>query len=140
MLRKEIRFLLILDVVLLAISPDFSVPVVPLKPSILYDLYTAAALLLQSLQNIDAVRVADANVLHLSGVLQSHQGLPGDDRARERLEGGVQDVAVDVVGAQVLQRILEGVVYLRLQTGRRIVGQRLRLVLPAQRCEPAKRQ
>lgn len=45
-------------------------------------------------------------------------------------------VAVEVVGAQILQRILEGVGDLCFQTRRRVIGKRLVGVLSRERGEP----
>ena len=123
--------LLVLNTMFPAIGKHLRIPAIPLEPSVLDDLYTASAMLLQSFQHLNLICVADADVLDLARVLQRYEHLPRSERTCQRIKGRVEDVAVDVRRPEVLQRVIEGVADLGLQLRVGVVRYRLRQVLSA---------
>lgn len=98
------------------VLPHGLIPPITLKPPILHNLHPPPALALERLKHVDIVCVAHADELDLPRVLQRNERLPRRDGALERLERGVQDVAIDVRRTQVLERVCEGVLDLRFET------------------------
>ena len=122
---------LVLDAMLDAVRPDIVVPPVALEPAVLDDVRPSSALALERLEGADVVRVAHANLAHDTRGLQGDEGAPRGDCLRDGAEGRVQEEAVEVGRAQVLERGLDGGLDLVRDIGAGVVWERLGLVLPA---------
>lgn len=120
--NTQARNSLVLHLMLATIRQHLPIPPIPLEPSILHDLHSPSALTLERYQHADVVRVADADEAYLAGVLESDERLPRRDGALERVERRVQDVAVQVRRAQVLKRVRERVLDLRLKAIAWVIG------------------
>lgn len=127
---------LILYPMLDAVRPDVTIPPVPLEPAVLHDVRPSAAIALERLEHGDVVRVAHADFADDARGLEGDERAPGGERLRERAEGRVQDEAVEVDRAEVLERGLYGGMDLGRDVCGGVVWERLVLVLAVDGGEP----